>query len=370
MSALALALALGLSAAGEVDEERAQLQERLEVERAAFDAIAGEKKSLLTLLDTLERLARSSTERATQLERTAARVNRRVQQARADAEVLQAAVAAQELALRPRLLTLYRVRRRDALGLLLGAGDFVALVKRQRSLKTLVAADVRALDELVELSSWQQRQARRLERLEGSARRYAKALRAEQAVGQARLARFKELLASVSAEESRMSRVVAELERSEQELAAMVSDLASATSASGFRARKGQLPYPADGLVEVGFGKVVNPRFNTVTVQKGIDLRAPEGAEVRSVGAGTVVYAGWLKGYGTLVIVDHGGDYHSLYAHLASSQVEAGTEVEEGEAIGQVGDTGSLKGAYLYFEIRRKGQAVDPLPWLKQSEAP
>jgi len=368
MSALALSLALVLTAGDEIAEEHAELAQRLEAERAAFDALLGEKKSLLTLLDTLERLARASSDRAAQLERTAARVAKQVAEAKAENEVVQAALAEQQARLKPRLLSLYRLQRQDSLGFLLSSGDFAALMKRQRALKTLVAEDVRELAALQELSDYEAQAARRLERLEGSARRYVNALRAEQAVGQARLARFKDLLASVSAEENRMSRVIAELEASEKELAGMVSDLASASAATGFRARKGQLPYPADGLVEVGFGKVVNPRFNTVTVQKGIDLRAPLGTEVRSVAAGTVVYSGWLKGYGNLVIVDHGADYHSLYAHLANSQVEVGNEVEEGEALGQVGDTGSLKGAYLYFEIRKRGQAVDPLPWLKPAE--
>ncbi len=68
------------------------------------------------------------------------------------------------------------------------------------------------------------------------------------------------------------------------------------------------------------------------------------------------------------MIVDHGGNFHSLYAHLANMQVEVGNAVEEGESIGQVGDTGSLKGSFLYFEIRKAGQAVDPLPWLKPEE--
>jgi septal ring factor EnvC (AmiA/AmiB activator) len=368
MSALALALAVGLTAGSDMSEEHAALRERLEAERAALDAIGGDKKSLLTLLDTLERLARASAERAGQLERTVARVNRQVQEAQADAALVQAALAEQEARLKPRLLALYRLRKQDALGFLLSAGDFVSLVKRQRALKTLVAADVRALDELLTLAGYQRRQAKRLERLEATARRYLAALRTEQAVGQARLARFQELLASVVAEENRMSRVIAELEASEKELAAMVADLEGASRATGFRALKGQLPFPTDGFVEVGFGKVVNPRFNTVTVQKGIDLRAPEGAPVRSVAPGTVVFSGWLKGYGNLVIVDHGGDYHSLYAHLANSRVDVGHEVEQGEALGQVGDTGSLKGAYLYFELRHRGQAVDPLPWLKPAE--
>jgi septal ring factor EnvC (AmiA/AmiB activator) len=165
-----------------------------------------------------------------------------------------------------------------------------------------------------------------------------------------------------------MSRLIAELEQTEKELAGMVNDMQSTVGTSGFRARKGQLPFPTQGLVEVGFGKIVNPRFNTVTVQKGLDIRAAEGSVVHTVGSGNVVFAGWLKGYGNLVIVDHGGNFHSLYAHLANMQVEVGNAVEEGESIGQVGDTGSLKGSFLYFEIRKAGQAVDPLPWLKPEE--
>ncbi len=364
-TALLLALAL---AAGDVEDEHDQLAARLAAEKTALDAVADEKKDLLTLLDTLERLARDSARRAAGLEQVVARVTRQVSGARQEADLLAAAVAVQQRRLRPRLVSLYRLTRRDALGFLLSAGDFATVVRRQRALRTLVAADVGELEALALLADWQRRQSNRLERLEATAQRSLVALKAEQAVGAARLSRFKDLLASVTAEENRMGRLVAELERTEAELAAMVSELQGSAGASGFRARRGQLPYPADGLVEVGFGKVVNPRFNTVTLQKGLDLRAKAGAEVRAVGTGAVVYAGWLKGYGNLVIVDHGGGYHSLYAHLANSQVDVGNEVEEGEALGQVGDTGSLKGAYLYFEIRKGGQAIDPLPWLRPEE--
>ena len=140
---------------------------------------------------------------------------------------------------------------------------------------------------------------------------------------------------------------------------------------SEFRQAKGHLPFPTpSGLIEAAFGKVVNPRFNTVTVQKGLDIRAALGTPVRSVAPGTVVYSSWLKGYGNVVIVDHGAGYHSLYAHLAHSLVEPGNQVEEEEEIAKVGDTGSLKGAYLYFEIRKKGEAVDPMPWLDPQGVP
>ena len=366
MSALLLALVLRLGS--DVEDEHAALEARLAAEKVAFDAIGSEKKDLLSLLDTLERLARESSQRAVALERNVSRVTRQVAESRKDAEAVRTELVVQQHRIAPRLVALYRLQKQDSLGVLLSAGDFASLIKRQRAYSTLVASDVRELDELAIFASWQRRQARRLERLEATGQRYLRALRAEQAVSQVRLARFKDLLASVSAEQNRMSRLIAELEQTEKELAGMVTEMQSTVGSSAFRARRGLLPYPTAGIVEVGFGKVVNPRFNTVTVQKGIDIRAAEGAEVRTIGTGSVVFAGWLKGYGNLVIVDHGSNFHSLYAHLSNSQVDVGNEVEEGEAIGQVGDTGSLKGSYLYFEIRKGGQAVDPLPWLKPEE--
>ncbi len=136
--------------------------------------------------------------------------------------------------------------------------------------------------------------------------------------------------------------------------------------ATGFAALKGKLPHPAPGPIAVGFGRVVNPLFNTVTVQNGLDIAAPAGAPVRAVAAGKVVHAGWFKGYGNLIIVDHGEGYHSLVAHLGSMQTAMGEEVGAGTVLGTVGDSGSLKGAYLYFEIREHGRPVDPRPWLKE----
>jgi septal ring factor EnvC (AmiA/AmiB activator) len=90
---------------------------------------------------------------------------------------------------------------------------------------------------------------------------------------------------------------------------------------------------------------------------------------VRAIATGQVVHAGWLRGYGNVLIIDHGGGFHSLVAHLASFARATGESVEGGEAVGTVGDTGSLKGAYLYFEIRQDGEAVDPAAWVGDGAA-
>ena len=87
---------------------------------------------------------------------------------------------------------------------------------------------------------------------------------------------------------------------------------------------------------------------------------------MHAVADGRVVHAGWFRGYGNIVIVDHGDGYHTLVAHLGSMRTAVGEEVEAGAILGTVGDSGSLKGPMLYFEIREKQRPVDPAPWLRR----
>jgi septal ring factor EnvC (AmiA/AmiB activator) len=246
----------------------------------------------------------------------------------------------------PRVAALYRLNRRGRLDLLLSAKDFAALLWRARALGTLVKSELSALGDVNRAVAFQQSALTQLARIEKAAEARSAAARQESLLAQARAQEMTDLLSYLGAESSRHRRVVAELTHADKQLARLVEELAST---------------PSSGL---GFGKVVNPRFNTVTVQNGMDIRAPMGALVRAVASGKVVYAGWLRGYGNLLILDHGGGFHSLMAHLEGFARGVGGQVGQGEEVGRVGDTASLKGPYLYFEIRHRGQPVDPALWL------
>ncbi len=365
MSLLGLVLLLG---AGQVDLEHDTVKEQLEEERAAFERLKAEKASLTTLLEALEQLARQSAHSTKFLQKKVQTFEGLKHKADVQLEALEAHVAKSKAAVAPKLLGLYRLTRRKALVSLFETSDLSAFLRQQRVLSRLVEADVAALRSVSALERFARIEQSRVERLTASSHAYAQALKNEQAIGQARLVRFQEMLAQTNAEANLKSRSVADLAASERELAEFLAEDRGAVAVSGFRSLKGKLPLPTKGLIEVGFGKVINPRFNTVTVQKGLDLRAPLGADVVTVAAGTVVFVGWLKGYGNVAIVDHGNDFHTVYAHLANVSVELGTSVDSAQRLGQVGDTGSLKGPFLYFEIRRKGQAVDPQLWLESED--
>ena len=118
---------------------------------------------------------------------------------------------------------------------------------------------------------------------------------------------------------------------------------------SGFAGLRGRLSWPADGRVVGEYGAQVHPRFGTKTFRNGIDIEVAEGTNITAVSPGHVVYTGWFRGYGNLIIVDHGGEYYTLYAHAADIRVAEGDEVKQGQAIGTVGDTGLAAGAAAVF---------------------
>ena len=133
-----------------------------------------------------------------------------------------------------------------------------------------------------------------------------------------------------------------------------------------FSTQKGRLAVPANGNIIARFGPSKTGDYKAFTFQKGIDIRVERGEPVRSVFRGEVMFAEWLKGYGNLLIINHGENYYSLYAHVEEVFKQRGERVDTGEVIATAGDTGSIKGLCLHFEIRHHGKPVNPMKWLKK----
>jgi len=136
-------------------------------------------------------------------------------------------------------------------------------------------------------------------------------------------------------------------------------------SIKNFGLLKGLLKMPVEGTIVSQFGSYRNSRFNVVTFRSGIDIRAERGEPIRAVSAGTLIYASWFKGYGNMIIVDHGNSYYTVYAHVEDFFKSKGDAVESDEVIATTGDTGSMMGPGLYFEVRHHGKPLDPLQWVK-----
>ena len=131
--------------------------------------------------------------------------------------------------------------------------------------------------------------------------------------------------------------------------------------------KKGNLPPPVKGKLLNNFGRERDKIYNTYIVHNGVSIRVRKGAPVRSVFNGKVLYTGTLDGYGNIIIIGHGMYYHSLYGHLDEIISSTGKTVRSGQIIGRSGDSGSVKGEALYFEMRYKGKPIEPTAWLSLS---
>lgn len=160
---------------------------------------------------------------------------------------------------------------------------------------------------------------------------------------------------SLQANEKALMRAIEEAQRAAERAARAQTELA------GLSKYKGKLLVPADGRVRKLFG---HRRQGQVT-WKGIVIEGAEGSSVKAVSHGRVLYADWLKGFGLVTIIDHGDGFMSVYGHNQALLKQAGDAVGEGETIALVGQSGGQSYPNLYFEIRHKGKALDPVSWLK-----
>ena len=357
-----------LSAAPDREEELEGLRERIQESRERVTAHEADERALLEQLEDVDRRLLSAGR-----DRAAARAGVRAARERL-AEIepemsrAQASLVATRRALATRAVALYRGGELGPIRVLFSAASLQDLLSRASALRVLVRHDAELVGRFVA-------ERDRLAGLEEQARQ-AVAARETASVELARtVARLETergskggILRSVREDRTSERRLLLELEQAAQALEETIRQLGARASAgiagSGFGERRGALVPPVSAPIAEHFGKVIDPEFQTATLRNGLEFAAPAGTPVRSVAQGIVRFAGWFRGYGRIVILDHGDGFHTISGHLDEIHVTVGTPLDEGELVGTVGETGSLGGPSLYFELREGGQPLDPEPWL------
>jgi septal ring factor EnvC (AmiA/AmiB activator) len=359
-----------------------QTQKQLKEERERAAAARARETSLLAELEEIERRLAAKKGDVARLETRIKKAQSDVQMYRGEISKLEKQRAGQMNALAGRLRVMYRVHAQGgALPVILSGEDPVTRAVAVRHLASLAALDARLIqeyrvtsDKLADRKGREEAQHQELAGLHEDAKR-------EQAEVDREVAKRRVILAKVRDERAYHERMVGELTEASNRLEAFIRELQAKQRklakipppkggieppAVGFGALKGRLPWPTEGRIVTGYGAQVHPRFGTRTFRNGVDIEAAVGRDVLAVHAGHVIYTGWFKGYGNLIIVDHGNEYYTLYAHIAEIEAKEGEDVRQGQRIGTVGDTGSLAGPRLYFEVRHQGKPQDPEQWLRQ----
>lgn len=175
-------------------------------------------------------------------------------------------------------------------------------------------------------------------------------------------------ISSIQRQKALAEKAVAEAEEAQKAAGAMIAELQRKREKIYMPAtgQGSKFDWPVRGIISSPYGNRIHPILKRKILHSGIDVAAPNGTPVKTAAPGEVIYNGWLRGYGRVVVVDHGRGYSTLYAHLSASLVHEGQEVRAGTTIARVGRTGNTTGYHLHFEVRQYGTPVNPIKYLKR----
>ena len=340
-------------------------EKKIEGQRQRLSGLLKKEGSLLSEVDRLSsRIDRLSHESA-RLEKNRGEVESRLSRTSAQMSDYQKAGERLKDNVAQRLRDLYMWGRPGYLRVLLSADNWAEFRSRRWLVQRWIERDRKEMGQYQDLVRKLSVQRQALERDQTELGGVIREIKSQKSELDTERERHEEILSLVRTQKDFYRKSISDLEEAAKNLERLIETFRPAEGEGEglFAKMRGRLILPVRGKLEKGFGPYRDEKVQTKLHHKGIDFRAREGTPVAAAFDGKVVYADWFVGYGKIMILDHGAGYFTLYAHARELLKRVGDEVSAGEPIAEVGDTGSLKGSYLYFELRHKGISQDPWPW-------
>ena len=357
----------------------AMAQQNEQAAREQLDAIGQEIDAMAKRLSATDQARDSAQQELREVETELAQTHQRLDQLQAERrqladettqlrqhrERLEGERDAQYAALGQQLAALYRLGPTPQLKLLLNQSDPAELDRMQAYLNRLTQARQQRLTDIARLDTalvdTEQALAERQTRLDA----LADELEAQSALLARRTEERRSVVTTLDdryeSEADRLADLSQSREQAEQQLRAIQAELArlaEPTPTTNITRTQGDLPWPVQGSITASFQRRNGVHYN------GIVIQASEGTAVTAVHSGRVVFADWMRGFGNLLIIDHGDQIMTLYAHLQQFSARPGQQVSRGDEIGRVGSSGGQASPSLYFEVRHSGEPINPQRWI------
>ena len=360
-----------------IDEFKKKAQDinrEIEKSKAKIQKFSHRETNIINRLNQVDQALNRSRKRIAGLDREIEVLEKKITETTAASEKLVKQIKANETYVAKRLVALYKLNWLGKFHVLASAQSLHEVLKRKTALERILAYDEMVIRELMDNRLALETVRSRLETHRNEKRRRADAYQKQiKQIASERTQRTK-LLAHVRKEKSVQLAAVESLKRAARDLDEKIKNLGIESAATipqeyttnePFQTYKGLLKMPVKGKIVSLFGKFKNTRYQILNFRSGIEIQTDRGEPIAAVFAGKILYADWFKGYGNMIIIDHGDSYYTVYAHIEEAFKSSGDLVETGEVIATVGDTGSISGPKLYFEVRHHGKPLDPMQWIE-----
>ena len=361
------------------NNEVKKIERQIAQSKAEVKAFAKKESKLVDDLYEIEHIFNVARKRQNLFKTDLNTLAKKIKTDEREAETLKEQIRTNDKYADRRLVALYKLSNLGHISLLTSANSVYDFFRRKKALERILKADNNILKQLtqskIQLQNNLDRQKAQMEEKRSLEQKYLDQI---DLMAKKRIQRT-QLLAYIRSKKKLKRTVIKNLKQAarslDRKIKALADELtnerlakpeqAKPVASKNFLDRKGLLMMPVKGKIVTRFGSYKNFTFNVTNFRSGIDIQADKGEPIRAVCDGKILFANWFKGYGNMVIIDHGDNYYTVYAHIEDIFKNKGDAVETGEVVATVGDSGSLNGPELYFEIRHHGKPIDPLKWLK-----
>lgn len=367
---LALSLLISLSVTGtaladDLEDQLADLQRQAEEQQAKTNEASAKVESVSERLRQIQEELRVATAEYKEVKGQLDSVEDKISDNTELLQKTEADLKVKNKKLQQRVRDIYINGQISYVDVLFGAKDFADLMTRMDVLKRIIKHDYDLIMKVKEEKATVENTRAQLEKDKAEAEVLVADAQAKKAKVEDKESEQQVLLDQAIHDRDTSERMYEEIMAASQEVANMIrrSHMSSA-GYSGAPAGAGGMIWPISGPITSEFGWRTHPIFGTARFHSGLDIGGDYGMPIYAAASGTVIYAGWISGYGNAVIIDHGGGVTTLYGHNDSLNVSEGENVAQGQVIAMCGSTGNSTGPHCHFEVRENGEPVSPYGYL------
>ena len=353
-------------------EEKNEITQQISAHQEQYRRASEKEKNILVELDEVDRSLNQYSLKLSALSKEIATIDKKIEATKHKSELLLKQIVKTEKYVSKRLVALYKLKRIGASQIFYHADSFSDVFTSYKYLSYILNDDNQTRSKLMI-------DKKKLEHLFGvlrNKRQQKKAMQNRVSDIHDHMKRQKsersKILKDIQNQKHLAHKAMVALEQSANDLNQTINDIHAKITRTDqqnvlFNKDQPKLRLPVNGKIINKYGTYTNQKLGITRFRSGLYIIAEKGEPIKAVCPGRILYAKWFKGYGNMIIIDHGESYYTVYAHADEIFKHKGDVVEQGEVVGTLGDTGSIVGPGLYFEVRHHGKPINPIKWLKES---